>query len=180
MIVTISGKPGSGKSTTARELSGLLDMKHRSAGDFMREMASERGISVLELSAIAETDGGIIDREIDERTRLLGQAEDGFLIDSRLAWHFIPNSLKVFLDVNLEVAAVRIFGERRGSEAENTDLRTTASAIDRRLRSETTRYKDYYGIDWLDFRHYDLVVDTSGLTVAQVVADVLGFVSSRP
>ena len=179
MIVTISGKPGSGKSTAGRRLARLLDMDHKSAGDFMRDMAAERKISVLELSAVAETDGGLIDREIDERTRRLGETEDGFLIDSRLAWHFIPRSVKVFLDVSLEIATVRIFGARRGSESENTDLVATSSAIERRLGSETQRYQGYYGIDWLDPHHYDLVVDTSELSVSAVVAEVAAFISAR-
>jgi cytidylate kinase len=154
-------------------------MDHMSAGDFMREMAVERGSSVLELSGVAETDGGLIDREIDERTRRLGETDDGFLIDSRLAWHFIPISVKVFLDVSLEIATARIFGARRGSESENTDLLATSSAIERRLASETQRYQGYYAIDWLDPRHYDLVVDTSELSLSAVVAEVAAFISAR-
>ena len=56
MIITISGKPGSGKSTVAKRLAAELGLTHVSAGDFMRDMATERGITVLELSAIAEND----------------------------------------------------------------------------------------------------------------------------
>lgn len=169
MIITISGKPGSGKSTVAKRLAGALGMQHVSAGDFMRDMATERGITVLELSAIAENDGGRIDREIDRRSKRLGEQEDNFVIDSRLAWHFIPRSLKVFLDVSLEVAAARIFGDRRGEESENVDLLATKAAIESRLRSETRRYASYYGIDWLDRRNYDVIVDTSPLPVSEVV-----------
>jgi cytidylate kinase len=169
VIVTISGKPGSGKSTVARALAARLELEHVSAGDFMRAMASERDISVLQLSAIAENDGGAIDREIDERSRTFGRDRDNFVIDARLAWYFIPSSTKVFLDVNLEVAAARIFGDRRGTETENVDLLETQAAIERRLASETTRYEEYYGIDWLDSSHFDLVVDTSGRGVAEIV-----------
>ena len=178
MIVAISGKPGSGKSTVARRLARLLEMEHESAGDFMRDIAGERGISVLELSSIAEGDEGTIDREIDAHTRRLGESGDGFLIDSRLAWYFIPTSVKVFLDVDLEVAAARIYGADRDSEAENIDLLATSSAIERRLESETNRYRDYYGIDWLDLRHYDLVLDTSALSVDEVVEKLAEYVSS--
>ena len=112
MIITISGRPGSGKSTVARLLARRLRFDHVSAGDFMRDMAAERGISVLELSRIAEHDDAI-DREIDERSRRLGEERDRFVIDARLAWHFIPDAFKVFLDVRLDVAARRIYGDRR-------------------------------------------------------------------
>ena len=178
VIVTISGTPGSGKSTVARELARGLSFGHKSAGDFMREMAAARGISVLALSAIAEQDGGTIDRAIDARTRRFGGTEDGFVIDARLAWYFIPDSVKVFLDVSLEVAAERIFGDRRRAESENTDLGTTRGAIEHRLASETMRYMDYYGIEWLDPEHFDLVIDTSFLAAGQVVDEIVAYLDS--
>jgi cytidylate kinase len=168
MIITISGRPGSGKSTVAKQLARRLGLDHVSAGDFMREMAAERGISVLELSRIAEHDDAI-DREIDDRSRRLGQERDGFVIDARLAWHFIPDAFKVFLDVRLEVAAQRIYGDRRGSEQENVDLETTRRNTESRRASESKRYALYYGIDYLDAANYDMVVDTSELDAAGVV-----------
>lgn len=179
MIVTISGKPGSGKSTVAKALADRLGLAHRSAGELMREMAAERGMSVLALSAIAESDGGAIDREIDQRTRELGDTEDDFVIDSRLAWHFIPSSVKVFLEVGIEVSAARIYGQARGAEVENTDLLATISAVERRLTSETARYRQYYGIDWLNKRHYDLIVDTSALDVTAVVDQIQSYLETR-
>jgi predicted cytidylate kinase len=177
MIVTIAGKPGSGKSTVAKKLAVRLGLDHASAGDFMREMATERGISVLEFSALAESDPAI-DRAIDERSRRLGAERDGLVIDARLAWHFVPHSIKVFLDVALEVAAARIFGDHRGSETENVDLAATMRNIRRRAASESKRYADYYGVDYLDTSNYDLVIDTSTLSVDEVVSAVAEFVEA--
>ncbi len=172
MIVTISGKPGSGKSTVAKALARRLGLDHLSAGDFMREMAAERGISVLELSRIAEHDDAI-DREIDARSRRLGATREGFVIDSRLAWYFIPRAFKVFLDVRLEVAAQRIYRDRRGSEQENVDLEATRRNTEARRVSESKRYARYYGLDYLDPGNYDLVVDTSDLDVAGIVDEIV-------
>lgn len=179
MIVAISGKPGSGKSTIARALAARLELDHVSAGEFMREMAAERGISLLALSAIAEADEGAIDREIDARSRRLGEEKDGFVIDARLAWHFIPRSVKIFLEVSLDVAAARIFDDRRGTETENVDLLSTRAAVESRLESETLRYAAYYGIDWLDTSLFDLVVDTSSSSIADVVDRVCAYLESR-
>jgi predicted cytidylate kinase len=177
MIVTIAGKPGSGKSTVAKKLAARLGLDHASAGDFMREMATERGISVLEFSARAEADPAI-DRAIDERSRRLGVESDGLVIDARLAWHFVPHSVKVFLDVALEVAAGRIFGDHRGSEMENIDLEATMRNIRRRSASESKRYADYYGIDYLDPKNYDLVIDTSSLSIDEVVDAIVEYVET--
>ena len=179
VIITVSGKPGSGKSTVAKTLAVNLNLDHASAGDFMRQMAVERDITVLELSAVAEADGGAIDREIDARSRRLGEESDDFVIDARLAWHFIERSIKFFLDVRLGVAATRIFGDRRGKEAENVDVVATRAAVHSRLESETSRYREYYGIDWLDPRHFDLTVDTSALTVPEVVVVLEDYLARR-
>lgn len=75
----------------------------------MRELAMERGESLLDLGREAERDGGKIDRILDERTKLLGEKEDNFVIDGRLAFHYIPHAFKIFLTVPPEEAAKRIY-----------------------------------------------------------------------
>lgn len=134
----------------------------------MREMAVERGMTILELSKTAET-GDSIDREIDARTVRLGRESDDFVIDARLGWHFLPQSFKVFLEVDPSVAANRIYAAGRLSEQENIDLAETRRAIEARTESEAKRYRDYYELDYADHRHYDLVVDTSDKSVDEVV-----------
>ena len=141
----------------------------------MREMAEERGLSILELSRSAEKRSEI-DREIDARTVRLGQESDDFVIDARLGWHFLPASIKVFLEVRPEVAAERIYGAKRGSERENIDLESTRRAIESRTASEVRRYRDYYGVDYGNHDHYDLVVDTSELPIGQVVHEIVDYV----
>jgi cytidylate kinase len=134
----------------------------------MRQLAEERGMTILELSRTAE-DGDSIDREIDARTVRLGEEGEDFVIDARLGWHFLPNSFKVFLEVDPEVAAQRIYAAGRASEHENTDLDGTRRAIESRTQSEVARYRDYYGLDYGDHDNYDLVIDTSDKGVDEVV-----------
>ncbi len=178
MIISISGRPGSGKSVVAKRLAARLGLDHVSAGDFMRDMAGERGVSILELSKQAEADIGI-DNEIDARTTRLGETRDGFVMDARLAWHFLPSSLKVFLDVRTDIAARRIYGAGRLEERENVDVAATRAAIERRTASERLRYQQYYGIDYLDPSQFDLIVDTSDRGIDQVVDVIVEFVQ-RP
>lgn len=168
MIITISGRPGSGKSVVAARVADALDFRHVSAGDFMREMAAERGLSILELSRSAE-ERDSIDREIDARTVHLAEESDEFVMDARLGWHFIPESVKVFLEVTPETAARRIYDARRGSERENVSLADTVEATESRTESERKRYLTYYGLDYTDHSHYDLVIDTSDKTIDEVV-----------
>ncbi len=168
MKITLAGRPGSGKSSVAKELARRMGVRHISAGDFMREMASERDVSVHVFSKMAEEDPAI-DRAIDERSRVIGETEAAFVLDARLAWLFVPDSYKVFLDVDLDVAARRIYGDTRHSENENVDLDQTRANTRARTDSETKRYAMYYGVDYLDSANYDLVIDTSHRSVDEVV-----------
>lgn len=138
----------------------------------MREMAAERGMTILELSKRAESDDAI-DREIDARTVRFSEEQDDFVMDARLAWHFIPSSVKVFLGVSRSVAAFRIFGDDRATEGENVDTAATLRAIDERVASERLRYQEYYGVDYLDPSQFDLEIDTSALSVAEVVDEIV-------
>lgn len=53
MIITIGGLAGSGTTTAAEVLSNKLDIPYISAGSIFRDMAKERGMSVLEFSNFA-------------------------------------------------------------------------------------------------------------------------------
>ena len=92
MIVTISGKAGSGKSTVAKLLSEKLKLRHYSIGDLMRAMASDKGIGLMELNKLAEKDNSI-DLELDKMLKELGKTKDNFVVDGRLAAFFMKSGL---------------------------------------------------------------------------------------
>ena len=178
MIITISGKAGSGKSTVARELARQLKLKHYSIGDLMRQMAKERNISLLELGKAAEKDKSI-DKELDERQIKLGKGENNFVIDGRLTAQFIPNAdIKVFLECEDRVRAERILEDERKDE-KSKDIPGVISKIRERESSERKRYKQYYGIDYYDEEMYNLVIDTTNLSVKEVVGRIMGNMGGR-
>ncbi len=171
MIITISGIAGSGKSTVAKLLAKKLHYKHYSIGDFMREIAKERGLGLLELSRLAEKDRSV-DEELDKRQIELGKKEDNFVIDSRLGFHFIPKSKKIFLDVDMAEASKRIFKERREHE-QYKDIQDSIEKIKTRIGSEDKRYKGYYDIDYKDKSNYDIIVDTTKTKPEEVVEKIV-------
>ncbi len=173
MIITISGALGSGKTTVADLLAGKLKMKRYSVGMLMRQIARKRRVSLLRLSKQAETDKSI-DKELDKAQIEIGKQKDNFIIDGRLSWHFIPDSFKIFLDVSEKEAARRIFRQRRKDEKYNATFKKTLENIRARKRSEIKRYKKYYGLNYYNKRHYDLVVDTTGLPPEEVVEWIMG------
>lgn len=160
MIITIAGELGSGKSVVADDAAKKYGLKRYSAGDLMREMAKEKGISLLELNKLAEKDPAI-DKEIDAKTKALAEKEDNFVIDSRIAFHFIPNSIKIYLKVDPEEAARRIIKRKQTGEEGETDLEEAKKHVLERRQSEKERYQKYYGIDVTDESQYDIIFDTT-------------------
>ncbi len=48
------------------------------------------------------------DKKLDTKTEKYGEENDDFIFESRLAWHFIPDSLKIYLDCDVEERYKRI------------------------------------------------------------------------
>jgi len=163
-IITIAGKPGSGKSTTSKTLATALEHTHFSSGDFFRAIGKERGIDVFATNVIAESEVEI-DHLVDQKLRELGESQDKLVIDSRMAWHWMPYSFKVYLDLDLDLAARRIIGgmdqERRAAEDIPDSASEYALRLAERLASETKRYMNLYQVNPYDQNNYDLVVDTA-------------------
>lgn len=146
----------------------------------MRELAMERGVSLLDLGRDAERDGGEIDKLLDARSVELGQTHDKFIIDGRLAFHFIPHSFKIFLTVPPEEAAKRIYhDETRAGIESHVSIEDTIKNIRTRRESENLRYREYYGLDIYDMSHYDLVIDTTGLKISDVLQRTIEAIEHR-
>jgi cytidylate kinase len=175
-IITIAGVPGSGKSSTADNVAKILGYKRFSSGDFMRRIATERGISINELNTHAETDTSV-DESIDNEVKNAGKGNQ-LVIDSRLAFHWIPDSFKVFLDLPLEISKDRILNNlklnklRQDSEGMLSEDEVYKK-ITERLESEKKRYKELYNVDYTDKNNFDLVVDTNKNNLEEVVAIIL-------
>lgn len=140
----------------------------------MRDMALERGISLIDLGREAESDSGLIDQILDERQKKMGETEDNFIIDGRLAFHFIPHAVKIFLQVESHEAARRIFHDETRSGVENHfDIEEASKNIEIRRNSENERYMKYYGVHIYDMNLYDIVVDTTHKTPEEVFQCVM-------
>ncbi|MFA1611922.1 (d)CMP kinase [Halobellus rubicundus] len=156
MLLTVSGPPGAGKSTTVTALAEAFDLEHVSGGDIFRELAAERGMTAVEFNQLAEDDDQI-DRDLDRRLRTIALERDDVLLESRLAGWLAGDAadLRLWLDAPIEVRAARI-AEREGKSAEQA-LEETRT----REESEALRYREYYGIDISDLSIYDIALNTA-------------------
>ena len=189
MIITISGTPGSGKSTVAEMLVKKLRLERMYIGGILRDLAREKGMILEELTAYAKNHPEI-DRQVDEKARdqarvLAHQGKD-VLVEGRVQFFFLPESLKVFMKVNPEEAARRIWKDLQNKELSEKRNEQMVSSIQKvrekilkREEEDTKRYKKLYGVDHRDESQYDIVIDTSNLTPEQVLEKISSFIVSR-
>lgn len=174
-IITIAGSPGSGKSSTAKALAAALQYRHFSSGDLFRQLAAERGESIEAMNISAEVQRDI-DLKVDELLQEMYRTEDKLVVDSRMAWRWMPDSLRVFLVLDPGTAAVRIFDNLReeGRQSEDaTSVEEARNSIDRRFASEQKRYRALYGVNPTDPLNFDIVVNTKYNNLATVTAIIL-------
>jgi CMP/dCMP kinase len=183
VLITVAGQIGSGKTEVCNEIGRRTGWRVISAGVIVRRMAAQRGMSVLEFNEYAKTHKEI-DREIDGYLASLDNEPESLLIDSRLAWHFLPDSYKVYLVVDPRVGAERVFRASRAGE-NHTSRETASLNIAERQRLEQERFFSLYSVKPGDWRNYDLVIDTTYASPGEV-ADVImqramdGAPSQRP
>lgn len=170
MRITISGPPGSGKTTACNTLSERLGLKAVVFGKIFRELAAERNLSLGELGAIAEKDPSI-DEMIDSRILEIARENPDIILESRLSAYMLTRNgipaFRIYLDASVPVRMARV-GVREGSTLEEAQAETLE-----RQKSEAKRYMMYYGIDIEDRSVYDLVVNTDNLTPDEVIETIL-------
>lgn len=177
-IITLSGKPGSGKSSTADKVAELLGYTRYSSGELVRRVLKKHGISLADFNARAKQDHSL-DQEIDEELRRLRKEKD-IVIDARLGFYWIPESFKVYLELDTDVAIARIYKDavenlNRGSEVSlSGSIHDIQTQVLQRMHDEQTRFRNLYGIDPYDTSNFDLVINTarhSPQTVALTIFD---------
>ncbi len=178
MRITITGPPGSGKSTVARKLSERLDLKRYSAGDIRRDIARQEGMTLKELNKKDEKTHEA-DRAADEMLKRIGEEEDDFVAEGRLPAYFIPDSIKIFLDVDPKVGAERVMKTRKGLENYST-VEEAQEKLAEREASDARRYRELYGIEnYKDKSNFGLVIDTTNRKTEEVVEKILDFVKEK-
>jgi len=177
-IITLSGKPGSGKSSTADRVAEMLGYTRYSSGESVRAITHKKNITLAEFNKRAELKPEM-DEQIDNELRKLREYND-IVIDSRLGFYWIPESFKVYLDISNDVAIARIYSDtnlnssRKESGEGGVSMDVVADQVNERMQNEFRRFKKLYGINPYSSEHFDLIIDTaqhSPQTVALTVFD---------
>lgn len=182
MIISFCGVAGAGKSSVAKMLAERLGWPRYYIGGLRRQEAKEKGMTLEEYNKLGETDPST-DLEVDQYQKELGEKEDNFIIEGRTSWHFIPHSFKIFLDVDPKVGVQRVWKDLQKKNERNEEKAASLKEVEKNLKnrkkSDELRYKKYFGIDIYDKSHYDLVMDTTGMTVEETFDKVYKEVKKR-
>lgn len=180
MKITLGGLGGTGTSTVGRMLAQELGYEFMSGGNMFRQAAAEHGMTMEEFDAYSKENPDVrVDELLDEKMKKYGQEHDNFVLESKLGWWQVPDSLKILFVADLDERARRIMGDTDDNRKAyvKDDFETTKRKTVERNEVHRLRIKEMYGIeDMFDPIHYDEVVDTTKGDQQKVLQDVLEIV----
>ncbi|OGY42496.1 MAG: hypothetical protein A2Y82_03965, partial [Candidatus Buchananbacteria bacterium RBG_13_36_9] len=155
-IITISGTPGSGKSTVAQLLAEKLKASRIYVGAIRRELAREKGLTLEQLNQYAlthpETDVDI-DQKIAQEARETAQT-NMVIVEGRTQFYFLPESYKIYIKCDLNEGTKRIWQQvqnesdsRKRNETAAKSRAELKKSIEDRIANDKKRYKKYYNLD---------------------------------
>ena len=170
--ILLSGLSGTGSTTAAKRIAADLGLDYVYGGQIFRNLARERGIALEELAESLETNPEL-EQEIDRRLIEAARGED-VLVEGRTIGWILPAkvpALRIWLTCDLPERLRRVEDrDRHPRSAEN---------LLRREASDNRRYRALYGIEEEDFRPFDLVLDTTNLSVDEVVRSLEAFIETH-
>lgn len=171
-IIALSGDLASGKGTVSKILMQELDYDIYRNGEYARKLAKDMGLSITSFNTYL-TNHPEIDEQIEKSAAEYAKNHDNFIIDARLGWYAVPESFKVYLTVDIDVAAQRAFLDpnRKETEKFNT-IEEQKQDIIKRFNLENERYWNLYKVRKEDMSNYDLVIDTTKLKPEEVVDNI--------
>ena len=172
-IISLAGDLAAGKGTVSDILIKELNYGIYRNGEYARKLARDMKLDITSFNAFL-AEHPEIDLQIEKSAAEYAREHDNFIIDARLGWYAVPESYKVYLKVDIDVAAQRAFNDtnRKSTESFETVEEQKADMI-RRYKMENERYWKLYHVHKEDMSNYDLVIDTTKLTPEEIANQII-------
>lgn len=172
-IISLTGDLAAGKTRVSDLLQSELNYTIYRNGERFRDMAVEMGMNVTEFGFYAK-EHPEIDRQLEAKATEYAKTNDYFIIDAKMGWYSVPESFKVYLKVDKEEGARRAFEDMLRKKSENfSSIEEYKIDMEKRYQSENERYFKLYGVKREDMSNYDLVIDTTHLSIQEVKEKIL-------
>ncbi len=148
-------------------LAERLNLRHISIGMLFRDIAVKRGVSLVELSKLAEQDPSI-DYELDSLARREAE-KGGVVIDG----HAAPWLLKGLAHLRIAIIAGIDTRVRRLAERDKKSIDEVFHETLLRERMERERFMRIYRIDISDYTDFDLIINSERFSPNEIVEIVL-------
>jgi predicted cytidylate kinase len=181
-IISISGTAGSGKSTIAKIIAEKLKAERIYVGGLRRQLALDKGMSLAQLNEYAadhpETDIDV-DKAAAKQARQMAE-KNIVVIEGRTQFHFLPESIKLYIKVEPKEGAKRIWQDLQKDNERNEGQFKSLAELEAyqqtRQASDLARYKKYYNLDHTDEKQYDFILDTTNISAQTATEKVLDFI----
>ncbi len=180
MKITLSGSPGSGKSTLRIMLAEHYGLSTKCTGDFMRGLSSEQGFNdITQFLVDYVSQHPEVDQRVDEEQRKFGKQNDNFVLDAHLGFYFVPDSIRIGLVCELEEASNRILKDVTRTNESAKNIRDSIFASKKRMDTMQKNFYKLYKIDINDPSNFDLLLDTTKLSSSEVFKRVSSFIDEK-
>jgi predicted cytidylate kinase len=165
--ITISGKICTGKSTVFRELQKKLEWPTFSSGTYFREYAQKHNLGLAQ----AEEQSEKLTHEVDSMVRSKLQSPGNLLLDAWLGGILAEDAKDVLKILLVADDQVRY---KRFAKREDVSLREAKKEVTTRDTSWFQKVSKIHSrTDFFDPSKFDLIIDTSHLSIVQIVDKIL-------
>jgi cytidylate kinase len=169
LVIAISGQPGAGTSSVAKEFAKRLSLKYFSPGEYFKSYSKERGArGALDVWRSELGKDRKFHKRID-RMQIQKARLGGTVICGKLSIYILKDlaDFKIWIESPLEDRASRSAKRDRIAKKEAIKL------LKEREKTERKEWKRIYGIDYFDQRKMaDAVIGTSNIRLESTVEEI--------
>lgn len=120
---------------------------------------------------------GDTDIIVDKKQKELADNIENIVIEGRLAYMHFPDAFKIFFYCKPEIAAARVFNDKRNTEKGYNSVSDVIFRISSSMESDRKRYVAKYGnvgdCYTYDEEKFDIYIDTTNVSQSMVIEKIL-------